>query len=133
MNVSARRRKGFAHSLTAGRHTLIVDEPEHKGGTDTGPTPAQLLALSLASCTAITIEMYADRKGWELGNVEVEVEYDLRPREQRARFEVVLKLSGAITDEQVEQVLVIAHQCPVHRTLMGEVEIEDRVERVAQS
>jgi putative redox protein len=57
MRVSARRRKGYAHSLTAGRHTLIADEPPDKGGTDTGATPGQLLALSLASCTAITIEM----------------------------------------------------------------------------
>jgi putative redox protein len=131
MTVSARRRKGLAHSLTAGRHTLIGDEPEHKGGTDTGPTPSQLLALSLASCTAITIEMYADRKGWDVGALEVEVEYDLGLREGRARFEVVLKLPESITDEQLERLIAIAHRCPVHRTLMGQVEIVDRAVRVA--
>ena len=81
MKVSARRRKGYAHSLTAGHHTLIVDEPAEKGGTDTGPTPGQLLALSLASCTAITIEMYADRKGWDVGDLEVEVDYEVERRQ----------------------------------------------------
>jgi putative redox protein len=131
MRVSARRRKGLAHSLTAGHHTLIADEPRDKGGTDTGPSPSQLLALSLASCTAVTIEMYADRKGWDLGEVEVEVDYDVRPKEGPARFDVALKLPAALTDEQVERLLAIAHKCPVHRALTGQVVVEDRVVRAA--
>ena len=77
MKASAKRRNGYAHSLTAGHHTLIADEPRDKGGTDTGASPMQLLALSLAGCTAITIEMYAERKGWDVGDVEVEVDYEL--------------------------------------------------------
>jgi putative redox protein len=128
VRVTARRRKGYAHSLTAGRHTLLADEPEHKGGTDSGAAPGQLLALSLASCTAITIEMYADRKSWDVGELVVEVEYDFRPKET-PRFEVVLKLPAALTDEQAEQLKEIAGKCPVHRTLLGDVVIDDRVER----
>ena len=83
MKASAKRRKGYAHSLTAGHHTLIADEPRDKGGTDTGASPMQLLALSLAGCTAITIEMYAERKGWDVGDVEVEVDYELGKGELR--------------------------------------------------
>jgi putative redox protein len=131
MKVSAKRRRGYAHSLTAGHHTLIADEPEDRGGTDTGATPTQLLALSLAGCTAITIEMYADRKGWELGPVEVEVDYELTPRERRARFEVTIRLPETLSDDQVESLAEIATKCPVHRTLQGDVEIEDRVERIS--
>jgi putative redox protein len=131
MKVSAKRRKGFAHSLTAGRHTLIADEPEDKGGTDTGPAPSQLLALSLAACTAITIEMYADRKGWDVGELEVEVDYERAPHERVARFDVVISLPEALPDEQIEQLKTIAAKCPVHRALKGDVEIEDRVERLA--
>ena len=93
MKVSARRRKGYAHSLTAGNHTLIADEPVEKGGTDTGPTPTQLLALSLASCTAITIEMYADRKEWDVGDVAVDVDYELDPK-GTSRFDVVIQIPG---------------------------------------
>jgi putative redox protein len=131
VKVSARRRKGYAHSLTASHHALIADEPRDRGGSDTGPTPTQLLAMSLASCTAITIEMYADRKGWELGVLEVEVDYELKPREGWSRFDVVIKLSEELPDERAESLAVIASRCPVHRTLKGEVEITDRLERVA--
>ena len=129
VKVSARRRKGYAHTVTSEHHTLIVDEPVEKGGADTGPRPTALLALSLASCTAITIEMYADRKEWDVGDLEVEVDYELDPK-GTSRFDVLLKLPAALSDEQVEQLRVIAGKCPVHRVLLGEVEITDRVERV---
>ena len=129
MKVSARRRKGYAHSLTAGNHTLIGDEPPEKGGTDAGPRPTQLLALSLATCTAITVEMYAERKQWDVGDVEVEVDYEIDP-EGTSRFDVVIQIPGEVTDEQVAKLKAIAAKCPVHRVLTGSVEINDRVERV---
>jgi putative redox protein len=131
MKVSAKRRKGYAHSLTAGHHTLVADEPEDKGGTDTGAAPSQLLALSLATCTAITIEMYAGRKGWDVGELEVEVDYERSHQERLARFDVVIKLPEGLPDDQIEQLKAIAAKCPVHRTLKGNVEIEDRIERLA--
>ncbi|PWU24977.1 MAG: osmotically inducible protein OsmC [Candidatus Rokuibacteriota bacterium] len=130
MKIVAKRRKGYAHSLTAGRHTLIGDEPQDKGGTDSGPTPGQLLAMSLASCTAITVEMYADRKKWGVGDLEVEVDYEFGETDVPTRYEVVLRLPGDLTDEQVERLRVIAGKCPVHRALIGDVEIDDRVERM---
>jgi putative redox protein len=128
VRVTARRRKGYAHSLTVGHHSLIADEPEDRGGTDAGPEPTELLALSLAACTAITIEMYADRKEWDVGDVEVEVEYELNPKATSV-FDVVLKLPAAVTEAQIEQLRVIAGKCPVHRVLIGDVEITDRVEQ----
>jgi putative redox protein len=130
MKVGAKRRKGYAHSLTVRHHTLIADEPRDKGGTDAGPSPAQLLALSLASCTAITIEMYANRKGWDVGDLEVEVDYDFGEGEVPTRYDVVLKLPEDLSGEQVERLRVIAGKCPVHRALIGDVEITDQVERV---
>jgi putative redox protein len=129
VKVSARRRKGYAHSLTAGNHTLIGDEPHDKGGTDTGPRPTQLLALSLASCTAITIEMYAQRNQWDVGAVEVEVDYEIDPQ-GTSRFDVAVQIPGAVTDEQLAKLKTVAGKCPVHRVLTGSVEIDDRVERV---
>jgi putative redox protein len=131
MRVAAKRRKGYAHSLTVAQHTLVADEPREKGGTDTGPSPTQLLALSLASCTAITIEMYAGRKGWEVGQLEVEVDYELGKGELPSYYDLVIKLPEALPDEQVERLRVIAGKCPVHRALTGKVEISDRVERAA--
>ena len=130
--VTVRRRKGYAHSLTARHHTLVSDEPEAEGGADAGPTPTELLALALGSCTAITVEMYANRKEWELGAVEVEVAYDTKAP-GRARYEVRTRVPAELTEEQVERLEAIAGKCPVHRILLGEVEIADRVERVAPS
>ncbi len=79
MKVVARRRTGFAHEIEIeGGHTIRVDEPLAAGGSDTGPSPTRLVAAGLAGCTAVTIEMYAERKGWDIGAVEVDVdvEYD---------------------------------------------------------
>ena len=131
MKVSARRRKGYAHSLTAGHHTLIGDEPREEGGSDTGPRPSQLLALSLASCTAITLEMYADRKQWDVGELEVEVDYELNQKDTSlSRFDVQIKLPAALSDEQLDRLKAVAGKCPIHRALVGEVEINDDVERL---
>jgi putative redox protein len=129
VKVSARRRKGYAHSLTAGHHTLIADEPRDEGGSDTGPRPSQLLALSLASCTAITVEMYADRKQWDVGELEVDVDYELNSKDT-SRFEVLIKVPGALSDEQMKRLKAVASKCPIHRALVGEVEVNDVVERL---
>ena len=127
MKVSAHRRKGYAHTVTFEHHTLIVDEPEEVGGGDTGPRPSALLAMSLAACTAITVEMYADRKGWSVGDLEVDVDYEPDPK-GTSRFDVVVKVPASLSAEQVDSLRVVASKCPVHRVLTGDVEIEDRVE-----
>jgi putative redox protein len=129
VKVSARRSQGYAHKLSVRGHQIIADEPEASGGTDTGPSPTELLALSLASCTAVTVEMYAARKGWELGAVEVEVDYEFEAP-GRGRYEVVVKLPTKLSDDQRERLRVIAGKCPVHRALLGEITITDRVEVV---
>jgi putative redox protein len=126
--AGARRRKGFAHSLTAGKHTLIADEPPEKGGTDAGPEPTQLLALSLAACTAITVEMYAERKEWDVGDVAVDVDYQLDPK-GTSRFDVLIEVPGDVSEEQLGKLQSIASRCPVHRVLTGDVEINDEVRR----
>jgi putative redox protein len=129
MRVRASRRKGLAHDLIAGKHILHADEPLDKGGSDLGPTPQELLALSLASCTAITIEMYADRKGWDLGDLVVDVDYELDAKGGCSRFDVVIK-TAEDSEERRARLKVIAGKCPVHRALTGQVAIEDRVETI---
>ncbi len=127
----ARRRKGYEHELEMREHRLIVDEPEDRGGRDQGPTPTELLAASLASCTAITIEMYADRKEWDLGAVEVTADFQEATADSPARFKVDIRSPAELTDEQRDRILTIAHKCPVHRALTGaDVEIDDSLELV---
>jgi putative redox protein len=130
MRVVARRRENFAHDVEIeGGHSLVVDEPEGAGGTDTGPSPTRLLAASLASCTAITVEMYADRKGWDVGDLEVEVETSYEGPVP-TRFDVTLKLGGDLDSGQTEKLRIIAGKCPVHKALAGEttVNISDSAE-----
>jgi putative redox protein len=131
MKATARRDGGsFKHTVQVREHQLTVDEPIDEGGEDLGPDPRELLAVSLASCTAITIEMYAARKGWELGPVEVDVEYSPAERGCPTKFELVMRLPDNMPDEQVERLRVIAAKCPVHRALDGEVMFQERIERV---
>ena len=126
------RRSGdaYRHVVQVGDHEVIVDEPLDKGGEDSGPSPQELLAASLASCTAITLELYAARKGWDIGRVEVQVEYSPAEKGRPTRFELVMRLADELADEQLERLRVIAAKCPVHRTLAGEVIFDERVERM---
>jgi len=130
VKVVARRLQGFAHEVDIeGGHTIVVDEPHDSGGTDTGPSPGRLLAASLASCTAVTMEIYAERKGWEIGAVEVDVDATYDGHVPTA-FGVTVRLPAGLGEEQRERLLAIASKCPVHRALTGEVtvSISDRVE-----
>lgn len=126
----ARRRNGYTHDVEVRGHTLVADETQEDGGDDQGPRPTEMLAVALASCTAITVEMYADRKGWDLGEIEVAAEFAPKPRGECDHFDVTLKLPGGLTEEQTQRIKTIAGKCPVHRTLVSEakVTITDRVE-----
>jgi putative redox protein len=124
----ARRIRGYQHEISIRDHKLIADEPPSHGGEDSGPDPQELLAASLASCVAITIEMYAGRKGWDVEELEVACEYTPAERGSPARFELVITLPSHLDEEQRQRLEVIAAKCPVHRTLEGEVVFEERVE-----
>jgi putative redox protein len=133
VKVTARRRQGFTHDVEIqGGHHLVIDEPEADGGSNTGPSPTRTVGAALAACTAITTEMYADRKGWELGEVEVDVDMDYGDTPAPRSFEVTLRIGADLSDDQLERLRVIAGKCPVHRLLAKEAEvtITDRVERV---
>jgi putative redox protein len=122
LRIVARRRQGYAHDVEFEGHDLRVDEPPEAGGTDTGPRPTQLLGASLAGCIAITVEMYAQRKGWDVGAVEVDVEMSYEGPVPTS-FEVGLKLPGHLDAEQKRRLLVIATKCPVHKVLAGEARV----------
>jgi putative redox protein len=130
MRAIARRRAKFTHDVKAGSHTVTVDEPAEAGGDDQGPSPQELLAASLASCTAVTMEMYAQRKGWDLTGLQVDCRYAPAERGCPTRFELVLQMPAHLAEEQIERLSAIAAKCPVHRTLEGEVAFDERVELV---
>jgi putative redox protein len=125
MRVVARRREGYAHDLDidGGDHRLVTDEPAEAGGDDAGPSPTRLVAAGLAGCVAITIEMYAERKGWELGDVEVTVDVEYERYTPRS-FSTSIHLPAELSEEQREALLRVAGRCPVHRVLAHETDVD---------
>jgi putative redox protein len=111
-------------------HRLTADEPRDQGGDDAGPSPQELLAASLASCTAITMEMYAVRKGWDVGEIVVDVDYEPAQRGSPTRFAMNVQFPKEMPEEQRERLLQIGAKCPVHRALEGEVMFDETVQLV---
>jgi putative redox protein len=131
MKATARRENGtLKHDVEIRDHVVVADEPTDHGGADSGPSPQELLAASLASCTAITMVMYANRKGWNVGDVAVDVNYEPAQRGSPTRFRMEVRMPKELPEEQRERLMQIAAKCPVHRTLEGEVMFEERVELV---
>jgi len=130
MRATARQLENLRHDVKVRRHTITSDEPKDQGGEDSGPSPQELLAASLASCTAITMEMYARRKGWDISGLAVDCEYTPAERGCPTKFAMVYRFPAHLSEEQAEKLTVIAAKCPVHRTLEGEVAFEERVELV---
>jgi uncharacterized OsmC-like protein len=124
---------GFAQEIIAGPHRFVSDEPTSVGGTDTGPTPYDLLLAGLGSCTSMTIAMYARRKQWVLERVTVRLRHSRVYSEDCAACETgkgkltlierYIELEGALDEEQRAQLLGIANRCPVHLTLTSQMNI----------
>ncbi|MBT8088295.1 MAG: alpha/beta fold hydrolase [Gammaproteobacteria bacterium] len=124
---------GFRTEVRAGRHALVADEPGSVGGSDLGPTPYDLLSAALATCTSMTLQMYARHKKLPLDAATVRVVHDKIHADDCAdcetsdgridEFRRRISLEGELTDEQRQRMLEIADRCPVHRTLHGEIKV----------
>lgn len=135
--VSRTASGGFRSEVSLAGHTLVADEPEDYGGTDRGPTPYDLLSGALATCTSMTIRMYADHKALPLESVTVSVRHDKIHAKDCSdcesadgridQFEREISVAGDLTDAQLERIMEIADRCPVHRTLHGEIKIRNRL------
>ena len=130
---------GFRTEIMAKRHPLVADEPVAVGGTDTGPTPYDLLAAALGACTGMTLRMYADRKEWPLDEVTVHLKHskihaadceeDCEDGDAKLdHMDRIVELEGDLTDEQRERLLEIADRCPVHRTFEAGIRVETELE-----
>ncbi len=114
--VSMECAAGYAQAIHVGAHHLTADEPKSNGGTDTGPGPYALLLSALGACTAITLRMYADRKGWALGEIHVRLSM-LKARDGRERIERVITFGAPLSDDQRARLGEIAGKTPVTRTI----------------
>jgi len=117
---------GYAQKIEAGRHALTADEPTTRGGTDTGPNPYALLLAALGACTSITLRMYAERKGWELGGVHIALRH-IKTAEGGDQIEREMTFGAPLTDEQRARLADIAEKTPVTKTLAAGVAIRTRL------
>ena len=111
-----------------GKHRLVTDEPVEVGGDGSAPAPHELLPAALASCVSTTLVMYARRKGWELGQVHVDVSYDHRARPRRA--DITIGLGADLSGQQLELLEKVAAACPVRRSIETEFEFNEQIVKV---
>lgn len=128
----------YRTEVLANGFSMVADEPESVGGTNTGPTPYEYLLASLGACTVMTLRMYADRKEWPLEGARARLEHQKIHAEDCAhceteegkidRIQRVLSLEGPLDEAQRQRLLEIANRCPVHRTLTGEIDVRTRLD-----
>jgi putative redox protein len=124
--VDAREAR-YAQDIQTGRHVLVADEPEARGGSDAGPGPYEILLAALGACTSITLRMYAERKGWDVGRISVDLGFF---KEGDAdRIERTLRFGKVLSEEQRARLLEIAGKTPVTKTMMHGTSISTTLER----
>lgn len=129
----------FLNEVQIGHHTLLADEPVELDGDDAGPRPTELLMAALATCTSMTLRIYARRKQWPLEQVDVDVTHDTiraesLPEDQRKnlegridRFHRAIRISGPLDESQTARLLEIANKCPVHKMITRGVIVESSI------
>lgn len=110
-------------------HTWAIDEPEELGGKDLGPAPNDVLLSALGACTAITLRMYANRKGWEIESIAVSLQYTETASNASpvTTIERKIEVKGNLEEKDRQRLLQIANACPVHKILSGEIRISSEI------
>lgn len=107
-------------------NVVISDEPEHLGGKDLGFSPDELLAASLGACSTITVKMYAERKNWDVRDIQVQVDLEFLPSENKTVIRRTLTWAGSLDETQIKRLLAVANACPIHKILSNPIEIHTK-------
>jgi putative redox protein len=123
-------KKNYKTEIFARQHIVIGDEPLSIGGEDLGMMPFELLLGSLGECTAITLRMYAARKGWAIENISVKLTLkEISTEDKTSYITRALSFDGDLTEEQKGRLLQIANACPVHKLLINPIQIQSFLEK----
>ena len=113
----------YKTEIKTNNHLIIADEPEKVGGQDLGFTPTELLNSSLAACSAITIRMYAERKGWDVQHININVKHKINITSQTITFEKEIEVIGNLDATQKKRLIEIGEKCPVEKMLKGDIKV----------
>lgn len=113
----------YLTTISSGKNTILSDEPVKHGGMEKGMNPFEILASALVSCTCATLRMYIDRKQWKVSEIHVNVELERDLKQNITHIQRSIEFTGQLTSEQHERLLAIANACPVHKILIGTIEI----------
>jgi putative redox protein len=129
VEVKARADQEYRQEISTATHSFASDAPKEAGGSDSAPNPHELLLGSLGACTAITVQMYAKRKGWPLKGVNVKVEEQVVETDGKKQSLITrnIELEGELDQEQIDGLRAIADKCPIHKLLQGPKEIKTEV------
>lgn len=125
--IQAHRQQGYSIEIRSGTHSLTSDVAEKLGGGNAGFGPHELLEAALGACTSITVQMYANRKGWKLDSCDATVRF-VREDKEAIVIERLIRLQGELDGEQRKRLFEIAEKCPIHEVLMRGAKIESRLE-----
>lgn len=123
--TTSRGNDKLQYRIRIGKHELLADAPEALGGDDSGPEPHDLLGAALAACTALTVTMYARRRGMQLNDVRVTIDHGQQDGAYELRRHI--EFVGQLSQEERERLLDIANKCPVHKALSGTIRIQTDV------
>lgn len=112
----------YRTELVAGQHTIVADELESSGGKNLGPQPQDFIRMGLASCTAITLRMYANRKKMDVSQIKVSVSNG--PTTDKTTYKIEILITGNISDDEKARLIQIARKCPVHKILTSPIQTE---------
>lgn len=136
VSVSSESAK-YGQSISVGPHILHSDEPNEIGGADEGPTAVELLMAALGACTSTTVQMFAEHRQWPLRGVHIDLSYDRVPSDDYGksdsnigmmdRITAAISFTGDLSDDQQQKLLDIASHCPVHRMLVSQVEVRQKL------
>lgn len=113
----------YKMDIRTATNAIVADEPTDLGGQDLGFSPADLITASLGACTCATLRMYANRKGWDLTDVKVEVQFERDNINNKSHFTRTIELFGNLDETQKQRLLTIANGCFIHKTLTNPIEI----------
>lgn len=120
-------KENYRTVVVSDSHNFVIDEPMSAGGKDLGPNPGELLSASLATCSTATVKMYANRKGWDIDEIIIKVDFKRNLKLDTTTFTKNIKITGNLTDEQIEKLHEIAGRCPIHKILTGNIEIKSEL------